>query len=132
MAISTIIKNQHVHVGDQLKVYQEVIEDEKTRTQIFEGIVIAIKGKESGKSFVVRKIAVGGVGVERIWPLISPQIKKVEVVKSGKVRRSKLYYLRKKASKEALKLRELGFQKQEKQKQDNKSKEVVRVQQKSG
>jgi len=83
------------HVGDTVRVHQKFKEDEKIRTQVFEGKVIAIRGREENKTFTVRKIAIGGIGVERIWPLISPWITKIVVVKKGKVRRSKLYYLRK-------------------------------------
>lgn len=86
-------------VGDTVKVYQVIKEDEKTRTQIFEGVVLAIRGRDENKSFMVRKL-VGDVAVERIWPISSPQIEKV-VVKSHskkKVRRAKLYYLRERKS----------------------------------
>ncbi len=105
MAVQTVIKNQKVHVGDTIKVHQRIVEEEKTRTQVFEGIVISIKGHEHGKSFTVRKIATGNIGVERIWPVVSPNITKIEVVKKGKVRRSKLYYLRARKGKQALKIR---------------------------
>ncbi len=83
------------HVGDTIRVHQKFKEEDKTRTQIFEGVVIAIRGRGENKSFTVRKIAAGGIGVERIWPLISPWIAKIVVKKKGKVRRAKLYYLRK-------------------------------------
>ena len=86
-------------VGDTVVVSQKIIEGGKTRTQPFEGIVIAIRGQKENKTFTVRKIAAGGVGVERIWPLNSPWITKIKVKKRGKVRRAKLYYLRKKAAK---------------------------------
>ena len=81
-------------VGDKVKIYQKIQEAEKTRAQIFEGIVLAIKGEGENKMFTVRKIAEGGVGVERIWPLNSPWIEKIKVIKKGVVRRAKLYYLR--------------------------------------
>lgn len=83
------------HVGDKVSVHQKFKEEDKIRTQIFEGIVIAIRGRGENKTFAVRKISAGGIGVERIWPLISPWIKKIVVKKKGKVRRAKLYYLRK-------------------------------------
>lgn len=83
-------------VGDKVVVYQKIIEGEKTRSQPFEGVVIAIRGSGEGKTFTVRKIAAGGIGVERIWPLNSPWITKIKIKKKGKVRRAKLYYLRKK------------------------------------
>jgi len=92
-------------VGDQVKVHQKIIEGEKERTTIFEGIVIAIRGEGENKSFTVRRIATGGIGVERIWPLNSPWITKVEVKKRGKVRRAKLYYLRERVGKKAIKIK---------------------------
>lgn len=81
-------------------MHQKIREDEKVRIQIFEGMVIAIKGEGVNKSFMVRRIGAGNIGVERIFPLASPLIEKVEVAKPGAVRRSKLYYLRKKTSHE--------------------------------
>lgn len=86
--------------GDTVKVHQKIKEGEKTRTQIFEGLLIARKhGREAGGTFTVRKIA-EGVGVERIFPLFSPMIEKIEILRHSKVRRAKLYYVRTKASKE--------------------------------
>lgn len=79
--------------GDRVRVHVRVIEGEKERIQPFEGDVIAIKGESITKTFTVRKMA-SGVGVERIFPYNSPKIAKIEVVKEGKVRRAKLYYLR--------------------------------------
>lgn len=83
-----------IHTGDTLKVHQTIKEGDKERIQIFEGIVIAKKhGAGASGTITVRKVA-EGVGVERIFPIHSLSINKIEVVKSGKVRRSKLYYLR--------------------------------------
>jgi large subunit ribosomal protein L19 len=79
--------------GDRVKVYFKVIEGENERIQIFEGVVIRIKGSGLSKTFTVRKVSFG-VGVERIFPINSPRIDKIEVVRYGKVRRAKLYYLR--------------------------------------
>src|SRR3989344_3730752 len=80
--------------GDMAKVYQKIKEGEKERIQIFEGIVLARKhGKGASASFTVRKIA-AGVGVEKTYPLHSPLIEKIEVMKRTKTRRSKLYYVR--------------------------------------
>lgn len=93
-------------VGDTIKVYQEIKEAGKTRLQAFEGIVIAIKGSNEGKSFIVRRMATANIGVERIWPLISPHLKKIEVVKKGVVRRAKLYYLRNQKGKAVIKVKE--------------------------
>jgi large subunit ribosomal protein L19 len=79
--------------GDQVKVYFKVVEGGNERIQIFEGVVIRIKGSGLSETFTVRKISFG-VGIERIFPINSPRIEKVEVVRRGKVRRAKLYYLR--------------------------------------
>ncbi|MDR3256886.1 MAG: 50S ribosomal protein L19 [Endomicrobium sp.] len=79
--------------GDQIKVYFKVVEGENERIQVFEGVVIRIKGSGLSETFTVRKVSFG-VGVERIFPIHSPRIDKVEVVRRGKVRRAKLYYLR--------------------------------------
>jgi len=79
--------------GYQIKVHQKIKEGGKERTQIFEGIVIAIRNKGENKTFTVRKIS-EGIGVEKIFPLYSPTIKKIEVTRKYKVRRSKLYHLR--------------------------------------
>ncbi|MCA6071258.1 MAG: 50S ribosomal protein L19 [Endomicrobium sp.] len=79
--------------GDQIKVYFKIVEGENERTQVFEGVVIRVKGSGLSKTFTVRKISFG-IGVERIFPIHSPRIEKIEVVRRGKVRRAKLYYLR--------------------------------------
>jgi large subunit ribosomal protein L19 len=79
--------------GDTVKVHVRVIEGNKERIQIFQGVVIARRGGGTRETFTVRKIS-GGVGVERIFPIHSPVIDKIEVVRRGKVRRAKLYYLR--------------------------------------
>ncbi len=86
--------------GDTVKVHVRIKEGEKERVQVFQGIVISRKGGGTRESFTVRKIS-GGIGVERVFPLHSPNIAKLEVVKHGKVRRAKLYYLRKKIGKAA-------------------------------
>ncbi|MBN1299794.1 MAG: 50S ribosomal protein L19 [Melioribacteraceae bacterium] len=79
--------------GDRIRVHVRVIEGDKERIQPYEGDVIAVKGTGLTKSFTVRKIS-SGVGVERVFPFNSPKIAKVEIVREGKVRRAKLYYLR--------------------------------------
>ena len=91
--------------GDTVKVFYRIREEGKERTQPFEGVVIAIKGVGVSKTFTVRKIASQKVGVERIFPLLSPNIQKIEVVKKGKARRAKLYYLRKRIGKKATKVK---------------------------
>lgn len=86
--------------GETVRVHVKVVEGEKERTQVFEGIVIRISGKGNRTTFTVRKISYG-IGVERIFPLHSPRIEKVDVVSRGKVRRAKLYYLRERSGKGA-------------------------------
>jgi len=80
-------------VGDSVKVHVKVREGEKDRLQVFQGVVIAMKGGGIGSTFTVRKVS-DGVGVERIFPLHSPVIGKIDVIRRGRVRRAKLYYLR--------------------------------------
>ncbi len=79
--------------GDTVNVHVRVVEGSKERIQLFKGVVISRRGGGTRESFTVRKIS-GGVGVERVFPLHSPSIDKIEVVRLGKVRRAKLYYLR--------------------------------------
>ena len=86
--------------GDHIKVHVRVIEGDKERIQPFEGDVISIRGEGVNRTFTVRKIA-SGVGVERIFPLYSPKIAKVEVLKKGQIRRAKLFYLRNLSGKSA-------------------------------
>lgn len=88
------------NVGDTVKVYVKIAEEEKTRLQSFEGVVIRKRGKGLSETFTVRRISYGE-GIERIFPLHSPFIERVEVVKAGKARRAKLYYLREKVGKKA-------------------------------
>lgn len=86
--------------GDTVRVYQKIQEKGKTRLQAFEGLVLAVKhGKEAGSTFTVRKVA-SGVGVEKIFPLYSPVIDKIEILRRSKVRQSKLYHIREKVAKE--------------------------------
>ena len=92
-------------VGDTVKVHFKIIEGKTERVQIYEGLVIAIKNSKVGKTFTVRKNSYG-VGVERVFPIHSPRIAKVELVRPGKVRRAKLYYIRDKIGKGA-KIKEL-------------------------
>ncbi len=86
--------------GDTVKVHQKIVDKGKTRLQVFEGIVLARKhGDEAGATFTVRKVS-SGVGVEKIFPLYTPLIEKIEIVKRAKVRRAKLYYIREKVARE--------------------------------
>ena len=115
--------------GDTIRVWQRVKEGDKSRLQAFEGLVIARKhGREPGATFTVRKVS-SGVGVERIFPLYSPAIEKIELVSRSKVRRAKLYYIREKAAKEIRKkMKQLTrvekmVMEKEKPKEENKEKE---------
>ena len=92
-------------VGDTIKVYAKVKEGNRERTQVFEGTVIKRQNGSNRETFTVRKLS-NGVGVEKTWPLHSPNVEKVEVVRHGKVRRAKLYYLRDRVGK-AAKVKEL-------------------------
>ena len=105
MAIKTKHNQTEFKVGDKVQVKHSFREQDKVLSQTFEGLVIAIKGREENKTFTVRKISNDGTGVEKIWPLHSPSIKEIKVVRSGSVRRAKLYYLRDKKGKEALKVK---------------------------
>ncbi len=91
---------QAFNVGDTLKVFFKIVEGKTERIQIFEGIVLCFKNAGARRSFTVRKTSFG-VGVERVFPINSPRIVKVEIVRPGKVRRAKLYYLRDKIGKAA-------------------------------
>lgn len=86
-------KFEDFRVGDNVKVHVRIKEGEKERTQIYSGLVIKAQGSGLGRTFTVRKIS-AGVGVERTFPYASPAVEKVEVVSSGKVRRSRLYFVR--------------------------------------
>jgi large subunit ribosomal protein L19 len=86
--------------GDSVKVHVKVVEGGRERVQVFEGIVLSRRGSGTRETFTVRKIS-AGIGVERTFPLHSPRIAKIEVVRYGKVRRAKLYYLRERVGKRA-------------------------------
>ena len=86
--------------GDTLKVHVRVVEGERERNQVFEGIVIRRRGSQLSETFTVRKVSFG-VGVERTFPIHSPMLSKIEVVTRGDVRRAKLYYLRSRVGKKA-------------------------------
>lgn len=119
MAMQVTIGDTTFHVGDTIDVHYKLIEREKVagkakrevkeevreRTQVFEGTVISIRGEGDNRSFTVRRIATGAVGVERIFPVISPWIKKITIKEKGRVRRAKLYYLRDKPGSEVEKLK---------------------------
>lgn len=96
------------NVGDTVKVHSRVVEGEKERIQIFQGLVIAKKGNSVNSAFTVRKISYGE-GVERVFPTYSPRIARVEVVSQGKVRRAKLNYLRDRVGKSALQVKAVAY-----------------------
>ena len=98
--LSENLTHPKFYAGDTLKIHLKVREGEKERIQIFEGICIGINNSGINSAFTVRKISYGE-GVERVFPLYSPQINKIDVAKSGDVRRSKLYYLRERSGKSA-------------------------------
>lgn len=89
-----------INVGDTVKVHVRITEGDKSRIQLFEGTVIAKKHGGIQETFTVRRVS-HGVGVERVFPVHSPNVEKVEIVRGGKVRRSKLYYLRNRVGKAA-------------------------------
>ena len=99
--------------GDTVKVSIKVVEGDKERTQVFQGVVIKVRNSGAGSSFTVRRVAYG-VGVERTFPLYSPMVEKVEVARHGKVRRAKLYYLRGLSAKKA-RIKEKRTSKEKKQ-----------------
>ena len=88
------------NVGDTVKVYNRIKEGEKSRVQVFEGTVMKIQNSSNRRTFTVRKLS-NGVGVEKTWPIHSPNVEKVEVVRRGKVRRARLNYLRDLVGKDA-------------------------------
>lgn len=99
MALKITIKETEFGVGDRVRVVQRIKDGDKNREAIFEGMVMAIKGREPGKTILVRRIGEAGVGIERIFPVNLPTIDKITVVKRGTegVKRAKLYYTRHKA-----------------------------------
>lgn len=104
-------KGADFRAGDTIRVWSKIVEKGKTRLQAFEGLVLARKHGSTGTNatFTVRKVS-NSVGVERIFPLFSPNVDKIEIVKKTRARRSKLYYVRRKAAKEvARKLKKVAF-----------------------
>lgn len=105
--LNTLVQNKKIpamQVGDRVQVNIKIIEKGKTRIQTFEGIVIAIKGSNLTRTITVRKISYG-VGVEKIFPVYSPMIDTIKIVKRGDVRRSKLYYMRDRVGKRSMKIK---------------------------
>jgi len=118
-------KKLDIRPGDTIRVWQRIKEGDKSRLQAFEGLIIARKhGREPGATFTVRKVS-QGIGVERIFPLYSPSIEKIELISRSKVRRAKLYYVREKAAREMKKkmkklqrVEEVMLEKQEEKKEE--------------
>ena len=103
--ISTKFGETDMHIGDTLRIHSKVEEGGKVRIQVFEGILIRARGRGVNKTFTIRRIGAGGIGVERTWPLDSRSLVKIDVKKKAtKVRRSKLYYLRDLTGKSAVRV----------------------------
>lgn len=103
--ISVKLLEQEIHIGDTVRVHNKVVEGDKTRIQVYEGILIRLRGRGENRTMTVRKIGAGGVGVERTWLLDARNLVKIEVKKkAAKVRRSKLYYLRDLVGKSAVRV----------------------------
>lgn len=102
MALTLTYKDTTFGIGDRIKVHQTVKEHDKSRNQVFEGMVIAIKGNPEVRTFTVRKIGEQNVGIEKVFPIKTPTIAKIEVIKSSVAgtRHAKLYYVRKKSRRE--------------------------------
>ena len=106
MALTAKLNDTTFGVGDVVKVVQKIKEGDKKRSHSFEGMVIRIKGREENKSFTLRRIGVQQIGIERIFPLNTPSIEKIEVIRRGTkgVKRAKLYYTREKSKREIEKI----------------------------
>lgn len=106
MALTAVHNDITFGVGDRIKVTQKIKEGDKTRSQAFEGIVISIRGREENKSFTLRRIGEQQIGIERIFPLASPTIEHIKVLKYGTIgaRHAKLYYIRGKSRREIEKI----------------------------
>ncbi|CAN5320031.1 hypothetical protein BH10PAT1_BH10PAT1_3160 [soil metagenome] len=117
MALKFIHNEVAFGVGDEVKVYLKVKDGEKTRSQVFHGIVIGMKGRDAGKTFTVRRIGIQAVGIEMIFPLNTPSLEKVEVMRNGTegVTRAKLYYVRHKSTREIEKIYSRASHKNQKQ-----------------
>lgn len=103
--ISSQFNEKNLHIGDTLRISSTVVEGSKARVQVFEGILIALSGRGENKMMKVRRIGAGGVGIEKMWPLNAKSLVKIDIKKkAGKVRRSKLYYLRNLSGKKAVRV----------------------------
>lgn len=119
MALLAKHKETEFGVGDKVRVIQKIEESGKSRTSTFEGMVLGIKGKDENLSFLVRRIGEAGVGIERIFPIVSPTIEKIELVKKGLfgIRHAKLYYTREKSPREVDEIYSRAFRKNKPQPQ---------------
>lgn len=111
------------NIGDTIKVHFKIVEGKRERIQVFEGAVIAMKGSGIGRTVMVRKIS-SNIGVERVFPIHSPKIDKIELSRRGKIRRAKLYYLRDRVGKAAQVKRRMETDKSSDKKKGSKSKEA--------
>ena len=102
--LSPVKRTVDFEVGDTVRVHYKIVEGNRERVQVYEGVVIAIDNKGPGKTFTVRRVSYD-IGVERVFPVLSPRIAKIETIRKGKTRRAKLYFLRGRSGKSA-KLRE--------------------------
>lgn len=105
MANQCTYNQQTFSVGDTINVSLKITEGDKTRIQVFTGLLIAVKGRDVNRSITVRKIAANNIGVERILPLNSPDIESISLKSKGRVRRAKLYYLRQRIGRSALRVK---------------------------
>jgi len=118
-------KTPEVRIGDTVRVHIRIVEGNKERVQVVEGVLIKMRGSQNRKTITVRKVSFG-VGVERIFPLHSPRVEKVEIVKHAKVRRAKLYYLRELRGK-AARLKEVRVQSSKKKSKSSKKKSKAKA-----
>ncbi len=95
---------RQVVVGQNIRVHYRILEGNKTRVQPYEGMVVAIKGSNVGRTFTVRRFGADGIGIERVFPFRSPNIEKIDIISKSKVRRSKIYYVRDLSSKSVRKI----------------------------
>jgi len=103
---TTTADNLVISTGDTIRIHQEIADGAKSRVQIFEGLIIGMKNRGTGRTMTVRKIGTNGIGIEKIFPVSLPSIKKIEVKRKGEVRRAKLYFLRDRIGKAATKVKE--------------------------
>lgn len=106
MANHFTFNDQVINVGDTVRLHQQIKEGEKSRIQIFEGIIIAVQNELASRTFTIRRMGTNGVGVEKIVPVNVPGLMKIEVKSRGDVRRAKLFYLRQRVGKAASRVKE--------------------------